>query len=161
MGTVRVTGRMVFDPRHVSRKHEKQASWKATAVLQLPGEDHLFYSWLVRRRYGLELNRPARGSHVTFVNDRSSSMRLGAWDWARNDLNGTEASVTLSTDLRTNGKHWWLPVIESTELSAVRRWLGLAPVPFWPMHMTVGHANERNIEHSEHLHGMLRKGLTW
>lgn len=157
--TITLEGQLIFDPPNVSRKHSRQGAWKAVAVLAFPGEDALYYSWFIRRRYGLPLVKPLRGSHVTFVNDKSSHMAHYAWDRVRASHGGRRARVTLSLDPRSNGAHWWLPATDATELMDVRTALGLRRVPHWPMHMTIGLANERNAQYSEHLRAGLACGL--
>lgn len=157
--TVTLEGRLVFDPRDVSKKHVRQGSWKSVAVLAFPGEDALYYAWFLRRRYGLPLTRPLRGSHVTFVNDRNSDMAHYAWDRVRASHAGRAARVTLSLDPRSNGSHWWLPAVDATELMDVRTALGLRRSPYWTMHMTLGLANEHNAWYSDHLRRILEAGL--
>ncbi len=155
-----LTGRMHFDPPAATKKNEAQSSWKNVAVLLFPGDDHLYYAWLIHRRYGLRLNRPLRRFHVTFVNDRAAEMRPGEWDRTRAELEGMAATVRASVDVRTNGEHWWLRVTEASELSAVRVRLGLRPVPFWSFHASVGYASDRQLVDSERIHRMILSGMT-
>lgn len=157
--TITLEGRLVFDPPNVSKKHERQGSWKAVAVLAFPGEDARYYAWFIERRYGLPLVRPLRGSHVTFVNDKTSHMAHRAWDRVRASHGGRSARVTLSLDPRSNGGHWWLPAVDAAELMDVRTALGLRRDPYFPMHMTVGLANEHNLWYSDHLRSGLAAGL--
>jgi len=42
-------------------------------------------------------------------------------------------------------------------LQSIRTELGLGK-PFFGLHMSIGYANEKNIEHSEYLHDLIKKG---
>jgi len=154
-----VVGKVHFDPADVSKKHERQSEWKRVAIVQFDGEDHLYYAWFIRRRYGLSLNRPLRGFHVTFVNDRSADMAVGAWDRVKSAWSGSKIEIRMSTDMRTNGEHWWLKITDPGKMSSIRAQLGLDPVPYFSYHATVGYANERNIVDSERIHRLILKGL--
>lgn len=156
-----IVGKVHFDPNDVSKKHERQSSWKSVATVLFPGDDHLFYAWLIKRRYGLALNKPLRGFHLTFVNDKTSLIWADQWEQMKSDWEWSKVEVTASIDVRTNGSHWWLKVTDPGVLRTLRERLGLSPDPYWNWHITIGHPNERNIEHSMHLHGMLSNGLTW
>jgi hypothetical protein len=159
MTEIDLVGKVHFDPADVSKKHERQSSWKSVATVIFPGDDHLFYSWLIKRRYGLALNKPLRGFHLTFVNDKTSMIR--GWDDMRAKWEGTEVEVSASIDVRTNGSHWWLKVTDPGVLRTLREEMGLSPDPYWNWHITIGHPNERNIEHSMYLHRILSSGLSW
>jgi hypothetical protein len=53
-------------------------------------------------------------------------------------------------DIGTNGKHWWLNVT-SSDAENIREFLGLSRIPYFGLHLTIGHANEKNIQHSEYI----------
>lgn len=159
MSILELTGTLVFDPPDRSAKHKRQSEWKSHAMLLFDGEDHLYYSWFIERAYGLALVRPLRGAHVTFVNDRTAEISSDAWERLRATSGSVSASVALSTDVRTNGRHWWLRVESAPALEDMRQELGLRRTPFWTMHMTVGYANDRDQERSEQLHRSITSGL--
>jgi hypothetical protein len=153
-------GKIVFDPDNVTRKHNKQKDWKRVAMVTFDGEMTEYYSWFIERRYGLKLNRPLRGAHVTFVNDSVREIKGGdaVWEEVRKRWDGKEIDVILNLDVRTNSEHWWMKADETPEFWQIRGELGLGR-PFWGLHMTVGYANERNIEHSKYIHGLIQKGF--
>jgi hypothetical protein len=157
---IRIKGKIVFDPPNYTSKHNKQASWKRIAMVSFDGEMAEYYAWFIERRYNLVLNRPLRGAHITFVNDSIREIKGGneAWEEVKKRWDGKEIDVILNTDARTNGEHWWLKADETPEFWTIRGELGLER-PFWGLHMTIGYANERNIEHSNYIHGLIKKGF--
>lgn len=155
--TVTCTGRILFDPDDVSRKHEKQSAWKLVAMVIMNDDTADYYSWFIRRRYGLVLNKPLRGSHVTFINDRSADTN-GKWEDAKRSWNGRSVKLSMNLDVRTNAEFWWLRILPCSELTEIRKELGLGD-PFFPFHLTIGYPNEKNEAHSRYIHGLLTSGL--
>ena len=157
---ISICGKLEFDPVNRTKKHKEQSSWKKTAMLMLDGDMHLYYGWLIKRRYGIELNRPLRGSHVTFVNDKMRDDAL--WNKVRDKWNGKEISIQLDVNAKTNSDYWWLKVVDGEGkqyFDKVRKELGLGE-PFFSYHMTIGWANEKNIDQSRYIHGLLKKQLS-
>lgn len=155
-----IKGKIIFDPDNVTRKHNRQADWKRVAMVKFDGEMAEYYAWFIARRYNLVLNRPLRGAHVTFVNDSVKEIVGGdrTWEAVRKKWDGKEIDVILNLDVRTNSEHWWMKADKTPEFWEIRKELGLGR-PFWGLHMTIGYANERNIEHSKYIHGLIQKGL--
>lgn len=168
---IKLKGTIVFDPKDVTRKHKKQAAWKKVAMVMFE-KDHQsqipqYYAWLIKKRYNLELNRPLRGAHVSFINDsvRDIAKGLGVsedeayqkWEEIKDMWDGQEVEVYFDPDARTNGEHWWLMVPEEKrkDLHGIRAQLGLGR-PFYGLHMSIGYANERNIDHSNYIHRLVK-----
>lgn len=160
-------GIIEFDLENLTNKHIKQADWKRTAMVILEGEIYQYYQWFLRKRYNLILNKPLRGSHISFINDRFTDVRGETledkeklWNEVKNKYNGKSMNITLNTDFKTNTEHWWLNVTEQSrsDLQQIRSELGLNK-PYFGLHMTVGYATHLNLEHSEYIHNLLKKGL--
>jgi len=156
---VRLRGKIVFEPLNYTSKHNKQASWKRIAMVTFDGEMAEYYAWFIERRYNLVLNRPLRGAHVSFINDSVKEINGGdkTWEEVKSRWDGKEIDIILNTDARTNGEHWWLKA-DSPMFETIRKELGL-PDPYFNYHMTIGYANERNIEHSNYIHDLIKKGF--
>lgn len=154
MTMIQVTGKIWFDPKNVTRKHNAQAEWKRMAMVTFDCDMTEYYSWFIKRRYNLELNRPLRGAHISFINDSVRDMGVNAdkWEDIKKKYNGTEVTLTLDVDVRGDGKHWWLVVEHESRkpLLDIRSELGLGK-PYWGMHMTIGYANDKNIDHSQYI----------
>ena len=78
------------------------------------------------------------------------------WDTVKEKYDGKLIKVKLITDVRSDGKYWWLPVDPKSkqDLMDIRSELGLGE-PYWNTHMTIGYANQKNIEHSEYIHKLV------
>jgi hypothetical protein len=163
MDKIEVIGKILFEPENVTNKHNAQASWKRIAMIMVEGDVAEYYAWFVKKRYNLTLNKPIRGSHISFINDSHRDLGeygLKMWETVKKKWDGETIKILLSVDARTDGKHWWLniPNEDRDELHAIRAELGLGR-PFFGLHLSLGYANERNIEHSEYIHGLIQKGL--
>ena len=162
---VKLTGVIKFDPKDVTKKHHKQSNWKKVAMVIFDGDITEYYAWFIFKRFNLKLNKPLRGAHVTFINDRESDI-LGDWESVKKKWHNKKISVTLDLEPKTDSDndgssfHWWLKVPEEdrVELHSIRTELGLGR-PYFGLHMTIGHANEKNIEHSKYLHRLIKKNI--
>ena len=101
---LKLTGTIVSNPVDVSKKHKKQSSWKAVAIIQFKDDFCDYYRWFIKREFGLYLNPPLRGSHITVVNDKLSEIKGDLMD-----IDGVEIDVYYNpTNIRCNGEHWWI-----------------------------------------------------
>ena len=150
-------GKIVFDVPNVTRKHNRQSDWKRIAMVMFEGDMAYYYAWFIERRYGIKLNHPIRGAHVTFVNDSIKGVDGGdvKWEEVRKKWDGKEIEVTLNLDARTNVEYWWLRA-SSESFSIIREELGIGE-PYFSYHMTVGFLNERNMEQSKYIHDLILK----
>ncbi len=164
-----LTGKIEFEPEDKTKKHLNQASWKKVAMVMVDGEICEYYAWFIKRRYNLTLNRPLRGAHISFINDsmkdltqngeKSEEEALNAWEETKKKWHGKTIPIVIDLDPRTDGRTWWfnIPHEERELLQSIRSELGLGR-PFFGMHMSIGYANEKNIDHSEYLHELIKKG---
>ena len=144
---IEVTCKIEFEPQHFTRKHKSQASWKRVAMFRTQCDMHLYYAWFLRKRFNLELNKPLRGSHVTFINE---IVDFNIFEEAKTLFNDREAKFYIDPCPRTNGEHWWLRAY-SPDSDSIRLSMGLPKDPYFGLHFTIGHANEKNIAHSEYI----------
>ena len=178
--TVKLTGKILFDPEDKTNKHSKQASWKKVAMVIIGGDVCEYYSWFLRKRYNLKLHKPLRGAHVTFINDRASDMN-GKWELIKKKWNGKQIEIIIDLQPKTDSSepnsdyHWWfnIPYENRDELQSIREELGLGK-PFFGLHMTIGRAvdftndefepgvmkaKEMCVEHSIYLHTLYKDGF--
>jgi len=161
-------GTIHFDPQNVTRKHLNQSDWKRMAIVLFDGEITSLYAWFIEKRYNLKLNKPLRGPHVSFINDSINDIRKGLtcteqeaeilWESTKNKWDGKEIDIVLNVDARSNSEHWWLVVPEEERklLHSIRNTLGLSR-PYYGLHMSIGYANEKNIEHSKYILNLITK----
>jgi hypothetical protein len=169
MHTVSYVGKIQFEPENKTKKHLAQATWKKVAMVLFDGELAEYYSWFLKKRFNLELNKPLRGAHITFINDSIDDLnnRIGSiedkealWEKLKQKWDGKEVSVTLNLRPFSDSNHWWLIVDHKfrDELHAIRAEVGLGR-PYFGLHMTIGYANERNLAHSQYINSLNEKGL--
>lgn len=160
MNKLVVKAKVIFDPIDKTKKHERQSSWKKIVLFQIGGDLSDYYAWFIKKRFNLTLNKPLRGAHMTVVNDKNNDIKkLSEWDKIKKEYNGMTVDIVLDLDrVRTDGKHWWI-CGESNESVALRRMLGLSDRPYFGYHITIGHANDKNISHSEYIHTLIKKDL--
>lgn len=139
-----------FDPILLTEKHKKQSSWKVNAICLIEGDIDKYYSWFLKKRFNLELNRPIRKAHITVISDRVVDQ--SKYDEAKQVFDGKEIIFKYDpSEVRTNGEHFWLKVY-NTDIEAIREFAGLDRRPFFGVHLTLGYTNERTREHGEYVH---------
>jgi hypothetical protein len=173
--TLKIKGKILFDPPDKTTKHRTQGSWKKVAYIDIPGDICEYYCWHMKKRFNLILNRPLRRAHITFIND--SSRDIGGdkpWKELKKKWNGKVIEVELDLVPKTDGTNWWFTVVEASRkpLHDIRGEVDLGR-PYWGLHMTIGSAGnsyddgekgqERiirdNLAHSKYLHELAKKGL--
>ncbi len=155
--TIELEGTIYFDPKDVTRKHKKQASWKRMAIVKF--DENLgydsdgnpikgiteYYSWFIKKRFNIHLTKPLRGAHISFINDSSRDTN-GKWEEVKKKYHKTKVTIVLDVRPHAVGRskespsgHWWLivPHSERNDLQAIRNELGLSR-PRFGMHMTIG-----------------------
>lgn len=141
-------GKLIFNPINVTKKHNKQASWKKVAFVKFDGEDAAYYSWFLEKRFNLKLNKPLRGTHVTFINDIVNDE---IYKEASKVFNNKEITIKYDpSKVRSSGTHWWINV-ESDDLKNIRSAMGLDPNPYYGLHMTLGLATHIQEDHSKYI----------
>ncbi len=168
MDAIELPGTIYFEPENWTKKHAAQSSWKKIALIMIEGDVCPYYAWFIKRRYNLELNKPLRNAHVTLINDSIKDLSLNGkrtieevdelWETLKTKWNKKTVNVLLDLSPRTDDLHWWLNVKDESriELQSIRDEIGLGK-PFWGMHMSIGYANERNIQHSEYIHRTIKR----
>lgn len=158
--TIKLSGKIVFDPKDKTTKHKNQATWKRVAMVVFENSEVCeYYAWFIFRRFNIILNPPIRGGHITFINDRASDIN-DKWSEVKNKWDGKEVEIILDVDARTNAEHYWLniPNEHRTELQSIRTELGLGR-PYFGMHMSIGYVNPKFVEHSQYIHECIVKGF--
>lgn len=141
-------GILVFDPMDVTKKHGSQSAWKKVAIVKFDCELPEYYSWFLKKRFNLFLNKPLRGTHLTFINEMVDD---DVYLRAKEIFDGTEASVSYDPSIVRSNKrgHWWLKS-ESPDCDSIRSSMGLGE-PYFGLHMTIGLATHLQLEHSKYI----------
>lgn len=144
---IEVPGYIEFEPRNVTRKHVSQSSWKCVAMIKTDCDLCEYYAWFLKKRFSLTLNKPLRGSHVTFISDK---MDKGIFESYKRAFHKKPIKFYIELEPRSNGEHWWLRV-HSPDAENVRLAMGLSSIPHHPFHLSLGYANEKNMAHSKYI----------
>jgi hypothetical protein len=167
---ITLTGKIGFEPEDRTNKHKAQSSWKKMAMVFIEGDVCEYYAWFLQKRYSITLNKPLRGAHISFINDsmrdltqnndKSEEEILQLWEDVKTKWDGKEIDIVLDLNPKTDGRIWWLniPNEEREGLQAIRNELGLGR-PYFGMHMSIGYANDKNIQHSIYIHDLIKKGF--
>jgi len=163
MNNIILSGKILFDPENKTNKHNYQANWKRLAMIMLDGDIAEYYAWFIKKRYNLILNKPLRGAHISFINDSNRDIQKGCglinekdvdliWNLVKQKWDGKNIKVVLNTDVKSDGKYWWLNIPNKYRKSIhdIRKELGLNK-PYFGLHMTIGYVNNKNINHSKYI----------
>ncbi len=152
-------GIILFDPINITKKHFKQSEWKKTAIIQIKDDLCGYYSWLIEKRYNLKLNKPLRGTHITFINEIIDD---AIFTEGKRFFDGRSVEISYdSTQIRTNEKgQWWINAY-SKDIEEIRQSLGLSINPFYGLHITIGNAVHLQLEHSLYVKRLIDKSLTY
>jgi hypothetical protein len=150
---IKLKGKIEFSPEDVTKKHKTQSSWKRVAMIRTDCDLDKYYAWFIKKRFNLELNKNLRGAHITFISDRLDEK---IFDDASNIFNGKDIDFFIDIEPRTDGLHWWLRAY-SNEAENIREVMGLSREPYFDFHLTIGHANEKNIDHSKYILEVCKK----
>ena len=188
MNKFTLKGTIIFDPKDRTNKHKAQASWKKIAMVVFDDSDSglcEYYAWFIKRKYGIVLNKPLRGPHISFINDHIRDLNGGFYN---PDKSGTEKErhymwgqlkkkyhkkpidVTISSEIQTNGEHWWLRIEheDREELYHIRSQVGL-PKPnlgknkdgsLKPLgiHLTIGYPVNGRVDEDDFIDGVQKAG---
>jgi len=167
MDTIKVTGVIEFDLKDKTKKHKNQASWKKIAMILIGDDLCSYYAWFIKKRYGIILNKPLRGPHLSLVNDsmkdlthnglKSENEAEMLWESVKEKWHGKEIEIVLSVDVRTDGNHWWfnIPHNERGQLQSIRDELGLS-IPFFGFHISIGTPHPFYLEQSQYIHDCIK-----
>lgn len=152
-------GTILFDPINVTKKHILQSEWKKTAIISIKDDMCNYYSWFIEKRYNIKLNKPLRGTHVTFINE---IMDDSTFIEGKKFFDGKEIEVNYDpTYVRTNEKgHWWIKVY-SKDIDSIRIALGLNKNPYYGLHITIGNATHLQLEQSLYIKNLIDKKLSY
>jgi len=154
---IKARGKLNFFLENRTRKHESQSAWKVHAIIETACDLERYYAWFLETRFNLKLNKTLRGTHISFIADRYDTSK---WKEVADVFHDKEIDFYYEIEPRSNGEHWWLRV-HCPEAESIREAIGLPKDPFFGMHMTLGFANEKNIDHSNYiLRQCINFGLT-
>jgi len=126
-------GKYAFDPLALTKSADLFKPW--WVIIQLSDDTSDYYRWFVEKRYGLKLQRPAWGSHISVIRGEETTQEK--WNSYKKEYDGKPVKFTHQSELRSNGKHWWIRII-SEEAKDLRENMGYPRDGLWGLHLTIG-----------------------
>jgi len=139
-------GKIQFDPKMLTKKHESQSSWKKTVLVEFNCDLCKYYTWFIDQKFNLKLDKPMRGTHFTLINDIIDDE---IYDQAREMFNGKEITIQYDPQIiRSNEKGFWWLKAYSVDAQNIRSVMGLDK-PYFGFHITIGLANNLYLDYSK------------
>jgi hypothetical protein len=132
---IEVVGKYVFDPLALTHSEKLFKPWWCIILLDENDDTGDYYRWFVKKRYGLKLQRPAFGTHISLI--RGEETTPANWKIFKEKYDGKPVKFTHESELRTNGKHWWIR-IKCDEAKDMREEMGYPREGKWGLHLTIG-----------------------
>lgn len=125
----------VFPPNRERIKQKKKPFEEQTIVLQVENDFSKYYATFLEKAWGLEVERPAFGTHVTVNNGAFEIPNLTDKMDYLNSINGQVLTVQYSPEIYRVWEFFAVKVY-SDELNAIRETLELPPKSYF--HITIG-----------------------
>lgn len=141
-------GKLLFNPPDLTNKHQLQSEWKRVSMILTDCDIDKYYAWFLNKRFSLNLNKNIRGSHITIISEKMEDD--SHFQELAKIMDGRKITFYYENEPQTNGEHWWLRVY-SNEIEAIRESIGLDKYPYFGLHLTIGHASNKYLEHSNYI----------
>lgn len=120
VGVFEITGTLKYNPKRDNLKKTRNHD-EFFLILDLPKDVGYYYRYWVKKRFGLFLNPPAYGEHITVLDGRNPVQTDNKVHWKKYD--NCKVKVHYSNQLYQKWKFWCLPV-QSEKLNDIREELG-------------------------------------
>jgi hypothetical protein len=132
MTLLKTEGIIRYNPKRVNLKKTRPAD-QYFLTIDFPNSIGEYYRYWIKKRYGLFINSPAYGCHVTVLDGRHTVSEDYIKHWKKYDNQVIE--LYYSPEIYQHWKFWCLPVI-SNDAIMIRRELGF--LNDIPLHVTIG-----------------------
>lgn len=125
---------LVFDPR--THNIVSDPGWM---IAQTDRAIEFYYAQYVKKRFGIELERSAWGSHISIIKGVLPKKNKHLWN--HKAVTSLKIPFKYTHTIHTNGKHWWLNV-QCEDFSNIREEFGL-PRKDGNFHLTIGRTPQK------------------
>lgn len=132
MQLITINARIVYNPKRQGLKKIRTAN-EHYLIAEVDNGLGMYYRWWLMKRFGLRLNPPAYGCHVTVLDGRQHVKPELEDLWKKYD--GQQIQIAYSPEVYQQWKFWCLPVM-APKLMQIRHELGFNP--HYPFHITIG-----------------------
>jgi hypothetical protein len=126
------TGQIVYDPPRPRMKRRTEG-WCVLNVFDKNGDIARYYRYWIFKKWGVELNPPSHGTHVSIIRGEFRPTHPLAHLWKCNDGDIIEFKYSHDMGFR---KGFFFCEVQAPQLIEIRRQFGF-PTD-WPLHMTFG-----------------------
>jgi len=126
------TGIVVYSPHRPGiRKIQRHSPW--WVIVEIDKELSRYYRWWIEKRFGLRLQVPTWGTHITVVSDRDKIEPEYLNQWKMFDRQQLSFEYNVAVE-----QHWkfWTLNVKSDVLTQMRKDLGLTR--HHSLHITIG-----------------------
>lgn len=127
-----VDGVLRYNPKRDKLKKTRSAD-DFFLIIDFPNDIGEYYRHWVKKRFGLFLNPPAYGCHITVLDGRTPVSKEYLKHWKKYDKQSIK--IQYSPDIYQHWKFWCLPIV-SNDVIMIRNELGFFEDK--PLHVTIG-----------------------
>lgn len=161
----KVSGKIKFDIQNLTKKHKTQAkNWgKKTCIIELDSDYVGLSASYLKLRFGLELEKSVRKSHITFISE--SIKNIKEFNKAKKKYHNQEIELEIDYDkgLQFSDSHIWFKVHNDSRniLYDIREYCGLPRKYIYGFHMTIGRVGttKHKLDHFKRLKEYYDSGL--
>jgi len=147
-------GYICFDPRSLTNADKMFKPFWMIIKLYKDDNTREYYEWFIKKRYGLILQRPAFGAHISVI--RGETIDKNIWNFYKEKYNNKDIKFYHKNELRTNGKHWWIKVY-CDFVEDIREKMGYLRKGLFGLHLTLGMPILRQEVYSFYIHQNILK----
>lgn len=147
-------GILRFDISNITKKHTSQSKWKKTVIALINDDIFLYYSWFIKKNYGLKLIKPIRGSHFTVISDIVDNE---IYEIYKNMFDGKKIYIKYNPLIIESSYkgHWWIKAW-SNDADNIRKCMGLGK-PYHDQHITIGLSSKLHLDESIYIKRNMEK----
>lgn len=151
-------GYLKFDPKALTFGDKLFKPWWCILILDKDNDIDTYYKWFIFKRYGIKLQRPAFGTHISLI--RGEPINEKIWKYYKNKYQNKSFKFNYEVSPRTNGKHWWMKV-DCEEIENIREEMGYSRKGKFGLHLTLGMPTKYYLQQSYYIYDLIKKDLTY
>lgn len=128
----KTTGIILFSPTRTIEKSEiNNPCW---CIIGIDDELSKYYRYVCNKLFHIKLQSPKWGPHITIIRNEFLDTVPEIWK----SLDRKEIEIEYTNKIKTNGKHFWLPIINNDKYYDIREKMGILDKPEINFHLTFG-----------------------
>lgn len=132
-----IQGRIEISPNREGVRKERPD----LLIVKVSNDVSRYYRWFIEKRYGLELDPPCFGSHISVLDGRKAIVKSVANQQYLKSIDNKPITIKFNPDSLYRVWHFICLKVEEEELNVIRKTLGFTTTD--KLHITVGRLPER------------------